>query len=81
MDDLRYNVLVDAILKVLQVYIKEVDLKSTFREDLGADSLDMLQIQQLVEKELNITMDDVEVANIKTVEDAYELIKKADKSL
>lgn len=72
---MEYESLINAILKVLQVYIKEVSLESTFREDLGADSLDMVQIMKLVEEDLNIKIKDADINSIITVKDALDLIE------
>lgn len=69
--------MVNAILKVLQVYVKEITPDSTFKEDLGADSLDMVQILRLVEADLNIKISDVDIESVITVNDALNVIKKA----
>lgn len=74
---MEYESLVNAILKVLQVYVKEITPDSTFKEDLGADSLDMVQILRLVEADLNIKISDVDIESVITVNDALNVIKKA----
>lgn len=74
---MEYEALKSAILKVLQVYIKEITLESRFYEDLGADSIDLVQILRLVEEELDIQLDPAELETVVTVEDALALIKKA----
>lgn len=53
---MELEVLKKAITKVLQVYISEIQEDSTFEGDLGADSIDMMQIQKCVEDELGITI-------------------------
>ena len=73
---MEFDSLRNAILRVLQVYIKEVTLESTFREDLGADSIDMVQIMRLVEEDLNITLPDGDLDKIVTVKDALDVIRK-----
>lgn len=65
-----------AITKVLQVYISEITEESTFEGDLGADSIDMMQIQKCVEEELGISITGASMENIKTVADAVAYIKK-----
>ena len=46
-----------------------------FVNDLGADSLDLLDLMMGVEKEFSIKIEDDEVGNITTVQDLVDLIK------
>lgn len=79
---MELEVLKKAITKVLQVYISEIKEDSTFEGDLGADSIDMMQIQKCVEEELGITIKNANMDNIKTVADALDCIEKSmDKGL
>ena len=50
---------------------------SKFVDDLGADSLDFLEIVMSVEDEFGIKVPVEDVKDITTVKDAYEEIKKA----
>lgn len=61
-----------------QLYLSVDDVKedSKFVDDLGADSLDVVQMLIAMEKEFGITFDDDEIADIKTVKDAIDLIEK-----
>jgi acyl carrier protein len=54
----------------------EVTPDSRFIEDLGAESLDMAQFVMSLEDEFQKSIDDEELANIKTVQDAVEYIQK-----
>lgn len=74
---MELEVLKKAITKVLQVYISEIQEDSTFEGDLGADSIDMMQIQKCVEDELGIIIKNANMENIKTVADALLCIKKS----
>ncbi len=74
---MELEVLKKAITKVLQVYISEIQADSTFEGDLGADSIDMMQIQKCVEDELGIRIKNANMDNIKTVADALDCIKKS----
>lgn len=74
---MELDILKKAITKVLQVYITEIHEDSTFEGDLGADSIDMVQIQKCVEDELGIRIKDANLDNIKTVKDALACIEKA----
>lgn len=74
---MEYDSLVNAIMKVLQVYISEISLESTFVNDLGADSLDLVQILKIVEADLGILIDSVDISKIITVSDALNVVKEA----
>ena len=59
-----------------QLYISadEVSLESKFVEDLGADSLDIVQMLIAMENEFGVSFDDDELTAVKTVADAINLI-------
>jgi acyl carrier protein len=65
------------IASVLNVDPKEIELKTTFMEDLGADSLDVYQIMMGVEDEFDITLDPQKVEEISTVGEALALLKES----
>ncbi|MBO7616948.1 MAG: acyl carrier protein [Bacteroidales bacterium] len=44
--------------------------------DLGADSLDFVELSMLLEREFNVKFSEDETANVKTVGDLYHLIEK-----
>ena len=44
--------------------------------DLGADSLDFVELTMLLEREFNMKFSEEEMANVKTVGDLYQLIEK-----
>ena len=69
----------EIIQNVLGVDTKEITLDSTFESDLGADSLDLLQIVMEVETELNIKLDTDKLNNIKTVGDAIKAFEEYSK--
>ena len=65
------------IAEVLNVDPEEINLDTTFVDDLGADSLDVFQIIMGIEEEFDIEVPAEVAENIKTVEEAVELIKNA----
>ncbi len=65
------------IADVLSVDVDEITPETTFKEDLGADSLDVFQIIMAVEEEFNIEIPTEEAEKIVTVGDAVEAIKGA----
>ena len=58
----------------LGVEASEVELKSSFREDLGADSLDLFEFVMELEDEFDIEISNEDVEQIQTVEDAVNYI-------
>ena len=62
-----------------QLNLEDVEIteKSNFKDDLGADSLDIFQIIMAIEEEFEIEIPTEEAEKITTVGDAVEQIKKA----
>lgn len=54
----------------------EVKLESNFIDDIGLSSLDMISIVGQVEDTFEIVVEDEDIANIKTMEDAVDYIIK-----
>ena len=52
----------------------EIKMESSFIEDLGADSLDIVELVMAMEEEFEIEIPDEEAENIKTVGDAIGYI-------
>lgn len=48
--------------------------ESSFKDDLGADSLDIVELVMAVEEEFDIEFPDEDAENISTVSDAVEYI-------
>lgn len=59
----------------LSVNVDDITPETSFADDLNADSLDLVEVIVTIEDELDIHIDDDELQNIKTVGDAYELVK------
>jgi len=55
----------------------KVNLDSSFINDLGADSLDTVELIMELEQEFNIDIPDEEAAEINTVQDVVDYIVKA----
>ena len=60
----------------LSVKEEEVVESASFTEDLGADSLDVVELVMAFEDEFQIDIPDEEVGEIKTVGDAVNYISK-----
>ena len=74
---MEFDVIKRVIAEVLNVDESEVNMESTFIDDLGADSLDVLQIIMGLEQEFDIEISDAAAEKIVTVGDAVEQIKAA----
>lgn len=53
-----------------------IQCSDSFIEDLGCDSLDMVELTMFVEEEFGIVIEDEESLNLVTVQDAIDLIAK-----
>ena len=53
----------------------EIAMESSFIDDLGADSLDIVELIMALEEEFNIEIPDEEAEKISTVGDIVEYIK------
>ena len=53
---------------------EEIKATSSFIEDLGADSLDIVELVMAMEEEFEVEIPDEEAENIKTVADAVNYI-------
>lgn len=63
------------VSEVLNVDPKEINEDTTFADDLGADSLDLLQIVMGMEEAFNVNLSDEELSDIISVGDAINKIK------
>jgi acyl carrier protein len=64
----------DVIVDQLNVDEDEVTPEASFIDDLGADSLDIVELVMALEEQFGISIPDEEAENIKTVGDAVEYI-------
>ncbi|MBR7023981.1 MAG: acyl carrier protein [Bacteroidales bacterium] len=53
----------------------EITPEKNIFNDLGADSLDFVELSVLLEREFNVKFTEDDTANVKTVGDLYELIE------
>ena len=64
------------IVKQLAVDEATVVPTAKFIEDLGADSLDIVELVMAMEEEFSIDIPDEEAENIRCIEDATSFVKK-----
>ena len=74
---MEFEKIQEIIVDQLGVDEKAVTMNTSFIDDLGADSLDVFQIIMGIEEEFDIEVPAELAENIKTVEEAVELIKNA----
>jgi acyl carrier protein len=65
----------DIIVEQLGVEEDEVSAEASFIDDLGADSLDTVELVMAFEEEFNIEIPDEDAEGISTVQDAVDYIK------
>jgi len=66
----------EIIAEQLSIDVEEVKPEASFIDDLGADSLDTVELIMAFEEEFDLEIPDEEAEKIKTVGDAIEHIKK-----
>ena len=66
----------DILMQQLQVNRDQINPEARIMEDLGADSLDMVEIAMKAEEEFNFTLPDDEAEKIVTVDDLCEAVGK-----
>ena len=64
----------DIVVEQLGSEADEVTLESTFIDDLGADSLDIVELIMAFEGEFNVEIPDEAAEKIKTVQDVVNYI-------
>lgn len=65
----------EKVAEQLGVEIDEVSMESSFIDDLGADSLDIVELLMALEEEFDIEIPDEEAEKLSTVSDVVEYIK------
>jgi acyl carrier protein len=67
----------EVVVEQLNVSPDEVKEDSKFADDLGADSLDVVELVMSLEEKFDIEIPDEEAENIATVSDAIKFIENA----
>ena len=66
----------DIIAEQLSQDKEEVVPEASFIDDLGADSLDLVELVMHMEEEFDVEIPDEEAENIRTVQDAINYVKQ-----
>ena len=64
----------DILIDQLHINREQIKPEARIMADLGADSLDMVEIAMKAEEEFNLTLPDEEAEKIVTVDDLYEAV-------
>ena len=67
---------IELIAQQLNKSVDEVTVEKEIVKDLGADSLDVVEMLMSLEEEFNITVPEEDAVNIKTVGDIVKLIEE-----
>ncbi len=66
----------EIIIDELGVNAEDVNLKSSLSDDLGADSLDAVELIMAIEEEFDIEIPDEIASEMKTVQDIVSYLEK-----
>ena len=73
--------------KIKQIVVNQLGVEETsvvpkakFVEDLGADSLDIVELVMAMEEAFGVDIPDEDAENIRTVEDACNYVKRVEES-
>ena len=67
---------IDIIVEQLKVSPEEVKVEASFIEDLGADSLDLVELIMAMEEEFGLEISDEDAEKIQTVQDAIHYVSE-----
>ena len=73
---MMFNKFVEIICNYVEVEPENVQMESRFMEDLGFTSLDFMSMLGELEDEFDVEIDQQEVADVRTVGEAFEYLKK-----
>jgi acyl carrier protein len=77
MDKSTQERVIDLTSKTLKIDRQKISPESDFANDLGADSLDQVELMMAFEAEFGCEIPDEEAAKIRTIKDAIEYINKS----
>ena len=69
----------DILAKQLRIDPANISEDSRIKNDLGADSLDILQLLMSIEEEYNVQIPDEELATFETVKDVVNYLENLEK--
>jgi acyl carrier protein len=79
-DDASFETFKKCAVDVLSVDADKVTMDARFSEDLGADSLDLVEFVMALEEAFDVSVDESELDGVDTVRQAYELVTSKQQS-
>jgi len=70
-----YEKIVEILAKQLQIDKSKITEDTEIMEELGADSLDIVEILMEIEQEFGVTVPDEEIVNLKTPADISKYVE------
>ncbi len=70
------NKVIEILAEKLDKDPSEIEATSNIKDDLGADSLDMVEIVMEIEEEFDVEVEDADTASIITVQDIVDYVEK-----
>ena len=67
----------DILVEQLNADENDITMESSFIDDLGADSLDLVDMLTIIEDDFNIVIPDEAAMNMRTVGDVVDYMQKA----
>ena len=74
-----YEKIVKKLAEQLGIEVETITPQSEVVKDLGADSLDVVELMMALEDEYGVTLPEGEVENVKTVQDIVDMVNKLGK--
>ena len=74
-----YEKVCKMLAQQLNVEVDKIKPESEVVKDLGADSLDVVELMMTLEDEYEVTLPEGEVEGIKTVQDIVDMLSKIEK--
>ena len=71
-----YEKVVEILSKQLQIDKSKITEDSHIMENLGADSLDVVEISMAIEQEFNVSVPDEAIVNFKTPKDIVDYLEQ-----
>jgi len=73
---MEFKKIKEILAEQLGVSEDEIEMDSSLTDDLGADSLDLVELVMALEQEFDLEISDEEAEKIKTVGDAVNFVKE-----
>ena len=74
-EDIKQKI-INTVAETLKIEASTISTESKFVDDLGADSLDLVELMMAIEAAFDCDIPDTEAGNIATVSDAVAYVEK-----